>query len=171
LEQLYKRLLAKNKAFAEKLNDSDKKNPRRLVRYLEVLAGELSFMAKTKESPYQFLLLGLDCPNDVLQERILTRLKHRLEKEGLVAEVKRLHQAGVSWKRLESFGLEYKHVSLYLQGKLNYDDMVEKLFVAIFQFAKRQKTWWRRWEKQGANIFWIKDLNMAKKRIDKFLSL
>lgn len=171
LEQLYKRLLVKNKVFAEKLNESDRKNPRRLVRYLEVLTGELSFEAKTKESPYQFLLLGLDCSNDVLQERILCRLKQRLEKQGLVAEVKRLHQEGVSWKRLESFGLEYKYISLYLQDRLDYDDMVEKLFTAIFQFAKRQKTWWKRWEKQGAHIVWVKDLKTAEREVDKFLSL
>ena len=59
-------------------------------------------------------------------------------------------------EKLEDFGLEYKFISQYLQDKLEYDEMVEKLNIAIRQFAKRQMTWFRRWEKQGKKIDWDK---------------
>ena len=88
----------------------------------------------------------------------------------MVKEVENLHEKrGVSWKRLENFGLEYKFVSKYLQGKLEYDEMVEKLNIAIRQFAKRQMSWFRRWEKQGRKIYWVKDKKQANNLVKKFL--
>ena len=94
---------------------------------------------------------------------------NRIEKEGMIEEVKRLHRQGVSWKKLESFGLEYKHVSWFLQGKLEYDDMVEKLNIAIRQFAKRQMTWFRKWEKRR-KIYWIKNKKETERLISNFLN-
>jgi len=167
--ELYDKLYLKNKLFAEKLNNSDKNNKRHLIRYLEVLSGDLSYQARTKEAPYDFLILGLDTPKEILCPRILKRLQDRLERQDMSGEVKRLHREGVSWKRLESFGLEYRYLSFYLQNKITYDVMAEKLFTAICQFAKRQKTWYRRWAKQGKKIHWIKDLDEAQRLIKDFL--
>jgi len=155
--------------FAERLNNSDRHNARRLVRYLEIIEQGSSNQNKKNESPYSFLLLGLTWPDNILRERIEYRLLERLEKEGLIAEVNSLHAQGVSRERLKSFGLEYKFVSLHLLGELSYQEMVNKLTTAIYRFAKRQKTWFRRWEKQGAKINWIKDLLDANKKISKFL--
>lgn len=155
--------------FAARLNNSDRHNARRLVRYLEIIEQGSSNEAKKKESPYDFLLLGLTWPDNILRERIEYRLLERLEKENLIAEVNKLHAQGVSFERLKSFGLEYKFVSLHLLGELSYQEMVSKLTTAIYRFAKRQKTWFRRWEKQGVKINWIKDLAAANKKISKFL--
>lgn len=155
--------------FAERLNNSDRHNARRLVRYLEIIEQGSSGQNKKKESPYNFLLLGLTWPDNILRERIEYRLLERLEKEGLVAEINNLHQQGVSWKRLKSFGLEYKFISLHLLGELSYLEMTRKLTTAVYRFAKRQKTWFKRWEKQGAKIHWVKDLVSANKKIKKFL--
>ena len=87
----------------------------------------------------------------------------------MIGEVENLRAKGLSWKRLEEFGLEYKFISLYLQGKLQYEEMVEKLNLAIFQFAKRQLTWFKRWEKQGANINWVKDNKKIEKLVKDYL--
>jgi len=156
--------------FAARLNNSDKNNVRRLARYLEIIAsgGELE-ASKEPASPYDFLLLGLTWPDNVLRARIMQRLLARLEKEGLVAEVKRLNQAGVSWRRLKSFGLEYKFISAHLLGELAYPEMVAKLSTAIYRFAKRQKTWFKRWEKQGAEIIWVENIAAAQRQINRWL--
>lgn len=86
-----------------------------------------------------------------------------IEKEGLVEEVNHLHKKSVSWKRLISFGLEYKFVSWFLMGKMDYDTMCSKLDTEICQFAKRQKTWFKRWENQGTKINWVKSLGEARR--------
>lgn len=167
-EELFQRLEKLKPDFAHKLNNSDKNNPRRLVRYLEILEQGSSLEMK-KESPYDFLILGLTYPDEVLRERIIKRINNRLEQEDMLGEVKRLHAEGVSWRRLLSFGLEYKFLSQYLLGKLDYENMVRKLSDASYRFAKRQKTWFKRWEKQGRQIFWVEGLASAEKIIDDWL--
>lgn len=154
--------------FAARLNNSDKNNARRLSRYLEIIEAEGLEKVGRRVGRYDFLILGLEWSNDVLRARIVQRLLDRLEKEGLVAEVKHLNDEGVSWERLNDFGLEYRFVSRHLLGGLSYSGMVEKLSLALYHFAKRQKTWFRRWEKQGAKINWVKDIDGAMKKIKKW---
>jgi tRNA dimethylallyltransferase len=173
-DELFGRLKKLKPEFALKLNNSDKNNPRRLVRYLEIVEkdGDLS---NKQDSPYDFLVLGLDFPDDILRERINKRIKNRLEKEDMLSEVERLHNSGVSWERLISFGLEYKFLSYYLLGRLDYDEMVQKLGDASYRFAKRQKTWFKRWERQGRKIHWLSGqseaevLSEAEALIDNYL--
>lgn len=128
--------------------DIDAKNPRRLIRAIEI-AQALGKVPKLKAIPLEAkscLLIGLNPKDEVLKARIKTRLITRLEAKGknnLIAEVKKLHQNGLSWKRLESLGLEYKYVALYLQDKLTKEQMIEKLNNEIWHYAKRQYTWFR----------------------------
>jgi tRNA dimethylallyltransferase len=166
--ELFSLVAKKKPEFAARLNNSDKNNPRRLARYLEIIEAEGLEKVGKRESRYDFLILGLNWPDNILRDRIVQRLLDRLEKEGLVAEVKRLNDEGVSWERLQSFGLEYKFVSRHLLGELSYSEMVEKLSIALYRFAKKQKTWFRRWEKQGAKIHWVKDIAGAEKQIKKW---
>ncbi len=166
--ELFSQLQESKPDFAARLNNSDKNNPRRLMRYLEIVASGGDGRFQKGEADYDFLLLGLTWPDKVLRGRILCRLLERLEKEGLIAEVKRLSDKGLSWERLRSFGLEYRFVSQHLAGELSYGEMVDKLGTAIYRFAKRQKTWFKRWEKQGAKIKWIKDLAAARKEISRW---
>lgn len=168
-EELMEMIARLQPAFAAKINESDRHNRRRLARYLEVLeqGGEIG-RSKRQESPYEFLVVGLDWPDDVLKERIGRRLDERLE-QGMVEEVRALHEAGVTWKRLVSFGLEYRFVSWYLMEKMDYEQMREKLGTAIYRFAKRQKTWFRRWEKQGQKIYWVDGIKEAEGLIKGFL--
>lgn len=167
VSELYDHLKKLNQSFAEKLQESDRKNKRRLIRYIEI-NHEGKFESRNGNSPYEVLIIGIDVPREELNKRIKQRLLDRLE-EGLVDEVRRLHKEGVSWKRLEDFGLEYRFVSRYLQGKYTHDEMVEKLNIAIRQFAKRQTSWFRRWEKQGRKIEWLNDLVEADNLIKKFM--
>ena len=76
-------------------------------------------------------------------------------KEGLIEEVESLVNRGISYDRLESIGLEYKFVSLYLKNDLTKEELKEKLTVAIQQFSKRQLSWYRRMERRGLKIHWI----------------
>lgn len=155
-DELQKILKKKDSGFFNSLNNSDLNNKRRLIRYIELLKSKSSF-GKKNESNYEFLVIGLDFESSILKERIAKRLKERLEKEGMIEEVERLNKEGVSWERLISLGLEYKFVSYYLQKKISYQEMFELLLTAICQFAKRQKTWFKRMEKQGIKINYLKN--------------
>lgn len=173
-EELWERLQKLNPKFAAKVNESDRRNPRRLVRYLEILADNPDADKLERHHGHlgrrdNFLILGLDWPKEILAERIHKRLIERLEKQEMIGEVRRLHSEGVSWKRLESLGLEYRFIARYLQEKLAYDEMLDKLERAIILFTKHQKTWWRRWEKQGIKINWVKDGEEAAKLVKKFI--
>ena len=74
----------------------------------------------------------------------------------MIEEVKALLDKGIAPEDLIYYGLEYKYVTLYLTGHLEYVEMVEKLKIAIHQFAKRQMTWFRGMERRGVKIEWVK---------------
>lgn len=99
-------------------------------------------------------IIGIALKRDLIKQRIKTRLKKRFE-EGMIEEVKRLLDDGLSHNRLQLFGLEYKFISRYLLNELNYNDMFQKLNSAINEFAKKQMTWFRKMEKEGIVINWI----------------
>ncbi|MCK5510276.1 tRNA (adenosine(37)-N6)-dimethylallyltransferase MiaA [Candidatus Parcubacteria bacterium] len=172
--ELFEILLKLDEKFAKKLNNSEKNNKRRLIRYIEICKqGEkiknIHPRRINKNNEYEFLLIGVTHPIEILRKRIYKRLIHRLEKEDMIGEIIRLHKdKKISWKRLDSFGLEYKFIAQYLRKKLSYEEMVEKLNIAIGQFAKKQITWLRRWEKQGVKIYWAKNKREAGKICAKF---
>lgn len=170
-EKLFAMLKKLDSKKAESLNESERGNKRRLIRYIEVARMTTKkfppppFNKEGSTKRYDFLLVGLTFPKEILEKRIYQRLIERLKKEDMIAEVKRLREEGVSWKRLDGFGLEYRYVSLYLRGKLTYDEMVEKLNIAIRQFAKHQMTWFKR----DKRIKWIKNKSEVNVLVKKFL--
>jgi len=170
LKELHKRIKKINKDFFVKINNSDLNNKRRLARYLEVLEGDDSFKAKKGDRLYDFLVIGLNPEREIIKEKIYKRLLVRLNEEGMIEEVERLLSEGVSHQRLESFGLEYKYISMYLQKKISEQKLIDHLFIAICRFSKKQMSWFRRWEKNGVDIKWIKDVKDAEKLINKFLA-
>ncbi len=107
------------------------------------------------------LVIGIKFERDEIKRRITERLKKRLS-EGMIEEVKRLLDSGISFQRLESFGLEYKFISQYLAGKIGYDEMFQRLNTAIHQFAKRQTTWFRKMEREGVKIEWLNGADFEK---------
>lgn len=129
----------------------DIENKRRVIRAIELgrALGEIPAQ-KYGEQKYDFEMIGLDKPDDELRERIAKRLSSRLE-AGMIAEVKRLHDEGVSWERLENFGLEYRYIAEFLQNKISETEMIELIKTKSWQYAKRQRTWFRR----DPRIKWI----------------
>ncbi len=146
----------------------DRYNRRRLVRALEIVIKSKKPVPalKTISLPYSALKIGIIKNKKTLNRLIKQRLLKRL-RQGLVAEVRKLRQNGLSWKRMEELGLEYQYVSLFLRKKLAREEMIEMLTTKIRQFAKRQITWFKR-DKQ---IHWIRNYRQAEKLTKRFLSV
>jgi tRNA dimethylallyltransferase len=141
----------------EKYQDPSKKDTKnRIIRSIEIE------MDKTTDKPDIFtnqnldnyLVLGIKQERQDNRDLIKKRLIERLD-EGLINEVENLINKGLDISRLDYFGLEYKFVGFYLKNELTKEDLIEKLHIAICQFAKRQMSWFRRMEKRGINIQWV----------------
>lgn len=139
----------------------DPNNKVRLIRALEIIEalGKVPKITSNKQlTTYNFIYIGLIPAN--LDKRIRERLLKRLP--AMIREGIRLHRQGLSYKRMHELGLEYRYLAFYLQGKLNKQEMAEKLYFAIRQFAKRQMTWFKRNKK----IEWFKPEDY--KKIEKY---
>jgi len=148
----------------ERAKNIDVNNKVRLVRAIEI-AESIGEIPKLVEKPndYNFILIGLDTNDQILKDRIALRLTKRI-KLGMIKEIKKLHNEGVSWKRLGSFGLEYRQTALFLQGKITRQQMVNNLNREIWNFVKRQRTWFKRnkrikWYDIGQGEKILKDIN------------
>ena len=122
----------------------DTKNPRRLIRAIEI-ATALGHVPEpiVTDSPYEWKMFGIEITPETLRTRIASRLDERLT-AGMTHEVADLRTQGVSDERLISFGLEYRFITEHLRGDYDYETMRTKLYYAICQYAKRQRTWLRR---------------------------
>ena len=135
-------------------NCTDYDTRKRLIRALEIAIYESEHPAKrTSFLPKNTFYIGTLVSREVRNERIDRRLEDRLQ-EGMVDEIKRILDSGVPAEDLIYYGLEYKYVTMYLIGALDYDQMKLQLATAIHQFAKRQMTWFRGMERKGIRIHW-----------------
>ena len=116
------------------------------------------------------LVVGIKYDRLSRRKRITQRLQQRLD-EGMVDEVKRLLDSGLSPDDLTYYGLEYKYITQHLMGDHTFDQMVEKLNTAIHQFAKRQMTWFRRMERQGTDIHWLDGYQPLEEKIERVMTL
>ncbi len=142
LEDLFLEL--KQKDF-ERAKTIDSKNKVRLIRALEIIDsfGKVPrFGSSASKSHYNFIFIGLKSDQKELEEKIYTRLIKRLP--GMLEEAKRLVSGGLSFKRMENLGLEYKYLALYLQDILTKEEMVAELFTEIKKYSKRQIQWFKR---------------------------
>jgi tRNA dimethylallyltransferase len=165
MNSLIQRLLAINPSVH---NTTDLRDRERALRAIEIAEYLKDFRASHDESSMWSLIaplvVGIRLPRHILRNSIKNRLKRRFS-EGMVDEVKKLHDRGIKWERLDLLGLEYRYVSRYLQGQITSDEMFQELYAKICQFAKRQETWFRRMEKRGISIHWIdgEDYSSLKK--------
>ena len=150
-------------------NKTDLEDSERLIRAIEIERAR-SIKDQPQKPDIDAVVFGIRWERSTLRQRITARLKERLE-QGMIEEVMKLHTAGLTWTKLESFGLEYRFISQYLQRKISFDEMTNKLNTAIHQFAKRQETWFRRMEKKGIVINWLQsnDYSLLKESVMKFL--
>lgn len=138
--ELFKMLLTLDPIRAKNI---DSKNPVRLIRAIEIARALGKVPKVSTNSNYDVLKIGLTLPDEILKKRIYTRLITRIKK-GMIKEIQNLHKQGISWKRMNALGLEYRYGALYLQGKITKKEMIEKLNIESWHYAKRQKTWFKR---------------------------
>jgi len=142
----------------------DAKNPHRLIRAIEIVKlTSKPVPSKKSHQSFDVLEISIRKSPEELKKAIHKRLLKRLP--GMIVEVKKLRRGGLSWKRLEELGLEYKYTAQYLQGKLIQEEMIAKIQKESEKFVKRQMTWFKR----DKRIHWIKNKVEAEKLIKKFL--
>lgn len=145
--ELFEKLQALDPERAEHI---DEHNPRRLERAIEIALALGKVPQLPTEEIYDARILGIKIDQETLHKNIHTRLLARLD-AGMIDEVKRLHEKGLSYERMEDLGLEYRYIARHLKDELSYEEMVEILETKIRQFAKRQMTWLKR----DKSIEWI----------------
>jgi len=152
-------------------NKSDLDTPKRAIRAIEIAEYYSRKEVDPAENPeINSLNVGIYFNREERRERITQRLSQRL-KEGLVEEVEMLIKKGLTYDDLEYYGLEYKFVSWYLSGKIDYEELFNRLNTAIHQFSKRQITWFRKMEKSGIKINWIDGNLPMEKKVANILEL
>ena len=152
-------------------NKTDVDSCQRAIRAIEIEEYNLHTpMPKRELPPIDSLIIGVNIDREARREKITRRLKARL-KEGMIDEVKGLLAEGIPADDLIYYGLEYKFVTEYLVGKTTYDEMYQRLEIAIHQFAKRQMTWFRGMERRGFTIHWIDALQPMDEKVRQILSL
>ena len=145
----------KNKTGSTMHNTTDVDSCQRAIRAIEIETFNLHEpVEKRAMPPIDSLVIGVSIDRELRRQKITNRLKSRLE-NGMVEEIQGLLNSGVREEDLMYYGLEYKYVTLYVIGKMSYDEMFRQLEIAIHQFAKRQMTWFRGMERRGTKIFWI----------------
>lgn len=137
----------------DQLNNSDRNNPRRLIRAIELVlmySKPSNDITNAKEKNLDLLKLGLTAPREILYEKINKRVFRWLA-DGIVDEVKNLRKKGVSKKRFKELGLEYGVIIEYLDGEVEYEEMIEKMQTKVRHYAKRQLVWFKKMN----NIVWF----------------
>ena len=153
LTDMLKELKARNGSNMHNTTDVD--SCQRAIRAIEIETYNAAHpMPRRELPPVESLIIGINIDRELRREKITRRLKARLE-EGMVDEVRALLDEGIPAEDLIYYGLEYKFVTEYLTGQLTYDEMFNRLEIAIHQFAKRQMTWFRGMERRGFQIHWI----------------
>ncbi|MEK7658517.1 MAG: tRNA (adenosine(37)-N6)-dimethylallyltransferase MiaA [Patescibacteria group bacterium] len=188
-EELFEKLKKLDPKRAELI---DRQNPRRLIRALEIVLTTKKPVPELQRQTSQFsvLQIGIAKSPIELKKLIRKRLLNRLRNQAMINEVKKLHIAGLSWKRLEEFGLEYRFVAQYLsrlqnnrgsstksgQNKITYQQMIDKIQIESEHFAKHQMTWFRRHPAPeqvrcggSKKINWLNNYKKITQTIDNFI--
>jgi len=158
-------------SFKKLHNRTDIDTKKRAIRAIEIER----YITQGKENLTHFpdinpLIIGVFSCRAIRRERISERLRRRFE-EGMVDEVRQLLNQGVDPEVLIYYGLEYKYITLYVTGKITYDEMYRLLEIAIHQFAKRQMTWFRGMERKGIKIHWIDGELPMEDKVEKVIEL
>ena len=148
-------------------NVSDIDTKKRTIRAIEIERYYRDHPETDIEFPNMIpLFIGIRYHRDNERKNITKRLKQRLE-NGMIEEVESLFDKGLSYEDVVYYGLEYKFIAMYLRNILSRDEMFNKLNTAIHQFAKRQRTWFRKMEREGMNIQWIEGEIPFEKKVHR----
>ena len=154
-------------------NTTDIQDRSRILKAIEIVLSENEASATGKQAflewpNFRSLILGIRIDRQHLKERIKMRLKNRFE-QGMIDEVEMLIRKGISFDRLNNFGLEYRYIARYLQGQLTFNDMFQKLNSEIVRFSKQQDKWFRNLEKKQHSIMWIDADESIEKNAESLL--
>ncbi|MBQ4526256.1 MAG: tRNA (adenosine(37)-N6)-dimethylallyltransferase MiaA [Bacteroidaceae bacterium] len=152
-------------------NTTDVDTVKRAIRAIEIEEYYLHTDASEREFPQlESLVIGVDIDRELRREKISRRLRQRLD-EGMVDEVRHLLDEGIPAENLIYYGLEYKYLTQYVIGEMEYAEMVRQLEIAIHQFAKRQMTWFRGMERRGIRIHWIDATRTMDEKMDEIMAI
>ncbi len=169
LTEMLQQLKQQNGAVMHNTTDVD--SCQRAIRAIEIEDYNLHTPMPKRELPaVPSVIIGVDIPREQRREKITRRLKARLD-EGMVEEVRALLDEGIPAEDLIYYGLEYKFVTEYLTGQTTYDEMFQRLEIAIHQFAKRQMTWFRGMERRGFTIHWIDALQPMEEKVSRIMDI
>lgn len=145
--ELYEHLSQLDSIKAGSMNSSDRRNPRRLIRAIEVVMWSLNNSKKAsvekKKELYDTLFLGLTAPQAFLEERISARVEERI-KMGFEGEVKNLIESGVDWNDQAMMSLGYRQWRDYFEGAVEKETAISEWKKEERKYARRQMIWWRR---------------------------
>ncbi len=154
LLELQEKLYSLSVSRWELLNKADRQNKRRLLRSIEIELMnpyiDTKFPIKGLSSNFNILKIGLTASRPFLREKINQRLLDRIS-QGLIAEGERLHKEGISYQKLRELGLEYRYLADHLEGLISREEFADILKIKIWQYAKRQLTWFKKEE----GVFWF----------------
>ena len=166
---VYERLLSCDPVAAERIHPN---NLKRVIRALEInhVTGKpMADFAKapTKTTDYEVILIGLTRGRDVLYERINKRVELMFS-AGLLDEVKKLKNSGLDDSFQSMQGIGYKEVLSYLEGRINYEQMIDEIQQGSRHYAKRQFTWFKRYD----DLKWIDlDITCTEDAVKEILSI
>lgn len=145
VDELFEMLSNVDSIKSASLNSSDKKNPRRLVRAIEVAQYEIDNPKnkKIKNNKYYFIQIGLTTSLENLRERIAKRVQKRV-KMGMKGEVKKLLDNGVDWSMQSMYSLGYRQYRDYFEGGVPEDIAIDEWTREEIKYAKRQMTWFKK---------------------------
>lgn len=165
------KLIARIASFRPLHNTTDILDRNRLIRAIEIESFKKQHKNQTIATDFrQTPVFGLRFDRKIVRERISSRLTQRLN-EGMIEEVGKLLNSGLTKDQLMFYGLEYKYVTMYLTGELVFSEMFRLLNTAIHQFAKRQMTWFRRMENKGIRIIWLEGEDGLHNNLGKAIDL
>ncbi len=173
-DQLFEKLAVLDGGRAAKLNFSDKKNKRRLIRAIEIAIWNLENSKNRKiikkkskllANEVDFLRIGLAENIDILKNRLETKIEDRINK-GFIEEIESLLRKGISWKNQSMRAIGYKEAEDFLKKGLTYEEFLRNWLSSEMKYIKRQITWF----KKDRQIKWfnVGDLNLHQ-RIEKIV--
>lgn len=141
-----------------RMNESDRNNPRRLIRAIEI--AQSTVLPMKEKSLYDTLFIGLTAPLEVLYKRVEENIAERIA-SGVFEEVEKLLSSGVSFESQSMTSLGYRQLKDYFEGKSTKDEAIAEWKLQEKKYVKRQITWF----KQDSRVNWVSivEPNMEQK--------
>jgi len=154
-DELFEMLAQMDSIRAAELNSSDKKNPRRLIRAIEVAMWKISHVEMDrkmdkKKTDFNALIIGLTASDKFINNRIALRVTSRLD-EGIIQEIQGLLDSNVTWDMQSMSSMGYGQWRDYFEGGVPKEQVIEEWEKEERKYAKRQMVWF----KKDRRIIWF----------------